>query len=305
MADALTIELPIGFTARPATMDDVEAVTELIAANEHHHTGTVNVDPDDVRADYGRTSVDLRRDSVLVFEDGRLVAEGLVFGGRYADCSVHPDAEGRGLGSALLRWSQEAARRQGGATVGGTVADENLAARELFLANGYEPAWESWILEIRHEYIPTRPELPDGVEIRPAGEGESGIVHRVIEGAFSEWGSQRVATSYEDWSAWALGRPGFEPWMLPVLVEDGEIVGAAFLIHYPNDMGWVQQLAVRKDRRGRGHGRALLQHAFREFFLRGERTTGLNTDSRTGARTLYEHVGMSTTHSYTHFARRL
>jgi mycothiol synthase len=304
MADALTIELPIGFTARPATMDDVEAVTELIAANEHHHTGTVNVDPDDVRADYGRTSVDLRRDSVLVFEDGRLVAEGLVFNGRYAHCTVHPHLEGRGLGTALLRWSQGVARTQGGSVVGGTVPDENAPARALFLANGYKPVWDSWILEIAHEEEPAEPHLPPGYEIRPFAKGEAEAVHRVIEDAFSEWKS-RPPTPFDDWRSWALDRPGFEPWMLPVAVSDGEIVGAAYLIHYPDDLGWVQQIAVRSDRRGRGLGRALLQHAFRAFHRRGERRTGLSTDSRTGALTLYEHVGMSVTHSYTHYAKEL
>ncbi|MEX2421836.1 MAG: GNAT family N-acetyltransferase, partial [Actinomycetota bacterium] len=81
--------------------------------------------------------------------------------------------------------------------------------------------------------------------------------------------------------------------------------GAAYLIHYPDDIGWVQQIAVRKDHRGRGLGGALLHHAFREFFERGKRTTGLSTDSRTGALTLYEHVGMSVTHSYRHYAKDL
>jgi ribosomal protein S18 acetylase RimI-like enzyme len=93
--------------------------------------------------------------------------------------------------------------------------------------------------------------------------------------------------------------------MLPVVVDRDQIVGAAFLIVYPGDTGWVQQIAVRKDHRGRGLGRALLQHAFGEFFRRGERRAGLSTDSRTGARTLYEHVGMRVTSSYTHYAKEL
>jgi len=49
----------------------------------------------------------------------------------------------------------------------------------------------------------------------------------------------------------------------------------------------------------------VLQHAFREFFVRGERTTGLSTDSRTGALALHEHVGLSVTHSYMHYAMEL
>jgi len=93
--------------------------------------------------------------------------------------------------------------------------------------------------------------------------------------------------------------------MLPVVVDGEEIVGAAFLIHYPDDSGWVQQLAVRADHRGQGLGRALLQHAFGVFFRKGEPVTGLSTDSRTGALALYEHVGMRVMHSFTHYASEL
>lgn len=298
----MTIALPPGLTARPATMEDAEAVTAVIAASELHHTGTVEIDLDDVLADY-TGAADLERESLLVYDGARLVAEMLVENARYAVGCVHPDDEGRGIGAALLRWSQETARAQGGTVVGGTVPDANAPARALFLAHGYEPYWDSWILEIRHEQEPAPPSLPDGVAIRPFEPGEEALVHRVIEDAFAEWES-RPPNPFEGWRAWALGRSGFEPWMLPVAIADGQIVGAAYLILY-SGAGWVQQLAVREDHRGRGLGRGLLQHAFREFFLRGERTSGLSTDSRTGALTLYEHVGMSVTRSYTHYAKEL
>lgn len=297
------IDLPEGLTSRPATVKDAEAVTWVIAASERHHMGVANIDVDDVEADY-RSAPNLERDSMVVLDGDRIVAEMLVENGRYANGTVHPDAEGRGIGTAILRWSREIARLQGGTVVGSTVPNANEPARALFLANGYEPYWESWLFEIRHDHQPEPPSLPEGIEIRPFRPTEDRTVHRVIEDAFAEWDS-RPPTPFEEWRAWALGRRGFEPWMLPVVVDRGEIVGAAFLISYPQDMGWVQQVAVRADHRGRGLGRALLQHAFGTFFARGERLTGLSTDSRTGARTLYEHVGMRVTHDFTHYASRL
>ena len=299
----MSIDLPEGFTSRPATKEDAEAVTAVIAASETHHMGFANIDVDDVLADY-TSATNLVRDTLLVFEGDRLIAEMLVENGRYANGTVHPDAEGRGVGTAILRWSREIARSQGGTVVGGTVPDENAPARELFLTNGYQPYWASWILEIRHDAEPAPPTPPEGVVIRPFEPGEEATAHRVIEDAFAEWES-RPANSYEEWRTWALGRRGFAPWMLPVVVDGGEIVGTAFLIHYPNDTGWVQQLAVRKDHRGRGLGRALLQHAFGVFHRLGEPLTGLSTDSRTGTRTLYEHVGMNVKSSFTHYASEL
>ena len=297
------IELPEGCTSRPATLEDAEAVAAVIAASESRYLGEPNVVTDDVAADYA-SATDLARDSLLVFRDDRLVAEMLVENARYANGTVHPDAEGLGIGTAILRWSREIGRAQGASVIGGTVPDANEPARRLFLANGYRPFWESWMFEIRHDAEPAPPELPEGTRIRPFEPGEEAAVHRVIEGAFASWES-RPPTPFEEWRAWALGRRGFEPWMLPVVVDDDEIVGAAFLIHYPDDMGWVQQIAVRTDRRGRGLGRALLQHAFGTFYRRGEPRTGLSTDSRTGAKTLYEHVGMHVTQSFTHYASEL
>ena len=303
LAAPVSLDLPEGFAARPATMADAEAVTAVIAASETHHMGFANIDVDDVLADYAGAT-DLARDSLVVLEGDRIVAEMLVENGRYATGCVHPDVEGCGIGTAILRWGREIARLQGGTVVGATVPDANEPARRLFLANGYEPTWASWILEIRHDAAPAPPLLPDGVSIRPFEPGEEAIVHRVIEDAFAEWDS-RPPNPFDEWRAWALGRRGFQPWMLPVVVDEDEIVGTAFLIHYPGDTGWVQQLAVRKDHRGRGLGRALLHHAFGEFWRRGERTTGLSTDSRTGALTLYEHVGMRVKSSYTHYASEL
>ncbi|HJS26277.1 MAG TPA: GNAT family N-acetyltransferase [Actinomycetota bacterium] len=297
------IDLPEGCSSRPATLEDTEAVTAVIAASEARYLGEPNVVADDVTADYAGAS-DLARDSLLVFRGDRLVAEILVENARYANGTVHPDAEGLGIGTALIRWSREVVRAQGASIVGGTVPDANAPARALFLANGYRPFWESWMFEIRHDAEPPTPALPAGIRIRPFEPGEEAAVHRVIEDAFAEWES-RPPTPFDEWRAWVLGRPGFEPWMLPVVVDHDEIVGTAFLIHYAGDMGWVQQIAVRADHRGRGLGRALLHHAFGTFHHRGEARTGLSTDSRTGARTLYEHVGMHVTHSFTHYASEL
>src|SRR5919204_32725 len=71
------------------------------------------------------------------------------------------------------------------------------------------------------------------------------------------------------------------------------------------DEGWVQQLAVKRSYRGRGLGGALLQAAFREFYRRGLKTAGLSTESRTGARGVYEHVGMKVTRSFKRYSKDL
>jgi len=70
--------LPPGLASRPATVDDVDAVTTLIAAGDLHDDGVVEIDRDDVAADFGNPVVDLDRDTRLVFDGIVLVAYALI-----------------------------------------------------------------------------------------------------------------------------------------------------------------------------------------------------------------------------------
>jgi ribosomal protein S18 acetylase RimI-like enzyme len=98
-------------------------------------------------------------------------------------------------------------------------------------------------------------------------------------------------------------REGFEPEDLIVALADGAVVGGAFLI----DAGeiWVDKLAVASEFRHRGIARALLQTAFARSFDRGYAWTALSTDSRTGALSLYERIGMRIHRSFTWYGREL
>ena len=145
--------------------------------------------------------------------------------------------------------------------------------------------------------------MPPGYALRPLGPGDERAAYGVIDRAFAEW-PDREGGSFEDWSATSLGRPGFEPSLLTLAWHGETPVGAALLV-IEGDEGWIDQLAVAREHRGRGLARALLQHAFGEIWRRGLRQAGLGTDSRTGARGLYEHVGMHVRKTYGEFAKPL
>jgi ribosomal protein S18 acetylase RimI-like enzyme len=96
-----------------------------------------------------------------------------------------------------------------------------------------------------------------------------------------------------------IGRPGFEPWNLRVVTEPegdphGDIVGAALVIMSgePATEAYIERLAVRKDQRHRGLAQALLVDAFAQGREHGATRSALSTDSRTGALSLYQKVGM-------------
>lgn len=269
--------------------------------------GEAAITLEDVLSDWQQPGFDPALDVLLVFDRETLVGAAEVPGWRVSG-TVHPEYRGRGIGTALLGWIERRALkrtpRDQEVRVGQTVPDANRRAAALFALHGYERGHTSWVLRLPHDRTVEHPPLPAALEIRPYRAGdEDHAVYRIVEDAFGEW-PDRQPTSYERWQAIVTGRADFDPSLLLVAVEDGEIVGTAFGIPYP-DEGWVQNLAVRKDRRGLGVGKALLRGLFEEFRRRDFPEVGLNTDSRTGALDLYLRAGMVVRSTYTHYFKRL
>ena len=304
----MDLMLPDGYRARALTPDDAQAITDVVAATELDVDGAVEIDVSDVRGDWERPSFDLSTMSIGVERDGDLVAFAETYRGR-GEVEVLPAHRGRGIGTTLMRWTWDAARGQGRDAVYQIVSDNHETAIPLLRANGYEVGHVSWILRIALDHDVPAPELPDALAIRDWRPGEDDrAIWRVIEDAFSEWPGREEETPFEDWSATVAGHVAVRPDVTPVIVDGDRIVGVAVGMDYqasPLDEGWIQQLAVHRDYRGRGLGRALLTESFRRFRSLGQRQAGLSTDSRTGALSLYEHVGMRVDRSYTRWVKRL
>lgn len=302
---AAVIGLPDGYSARPATRADVPIVFDLVAAAERHHDGVVEVAVDDVEMDFGRVGFEPGRDCVVVLAGDRAVGWANVHKER-AEADVHPSHHGRGIGTALLRWTEARAREVGSPTVAQTVTDHDASAAELFRANGYEPAWTSWILEIAFDHPPPEHLPPEGVAIRPYDpDVDEQASYRLIDDAFGEW-EGRTTLPFEEWAAFVIRHNAFSPELSRLAFDRDELVGAALAFDYGEGReGWVQQLATRATHRHRGIGRALLYAVFRAFYDRGKTSSGLSTESRTGALGLYQRVGMSVRRSYTRYSKSL
>jgi mycothiol synthase len=299
------VNLPAGLTWRFGTRADAAAILELVELAEHHYDHEVEVDISDVEMDLNRVGFDVASDLVIVEDDGRPVGWANVHKER-AEADVRPSHLGRGIGSALLRWTEDRARAVGTPKVSQPVTDHNADARALFLANGYEPTETAWVLEIAFDGPPAEPSVPDGISIRAyQPERDAPGAYRLIEDAFAEW-KDRAANTFEEWAAYIIDHDAFAPALSPLAFEGDELVGATMSFDYPNaDEGWIQQLATKATHRHRGIARALLCETFRAFYERGKRRTGLSTDSRTGALTLYERVGMNVRRSYTKYTKTL
>lgn len=290
------LDLPTGLTGRPLVMTDARAVCEVMAAQELEDTGEVAIEEADIVGDWQRPSYDVSAGTLGIFDGDRLVAYAEYMGSARGDAAVHPDYRGRGIGTALAVWMQARARAAGESVIGMPVPVGSPGDR-LLEALGYHVRWNSWVLQLPEGATVPERELPAGYAIREATPDDYEACWTVLEDAFLEW-SERDREPFEDFVARTVKRPGFQPWNLRLVVDQsGAAVGATVVFPFGTE-GYVDRIATRKDQRGRGIAQAMLVDAFAAAREHGATTSGLNTDSRTGALGLYEKVGMTVTQNW-------
>jgi mycothiol synthase len=133
-----------------------------------------------------------------------------------------------------------------------------------------------------------------GVEIRLFREPEERTrVYEVLQDSFATSPYFHRST-YEEFESRVFGRRSFDPSLLWVATEAGEMVGVNFCGWKRwGDWGWIGSLGVLPSHRGRKIGEALLRTAFAEFWRRGERRVALGVDAdNPDATRLYERAGM-------------
>jgi mycothiol synthase len=298
-------ELPAGYEERAPRMADLDRVVALIAACEVADEGSAEITRDDLRGSWERPRFALERDArVVETAGGTPAAYGDIWPREdyaHVECDgyVHPDHRGRGIG----RWLVRAMERRTGEMLREAGLEDSALLRtaayagtrdacELFESEGFVPGRHFWRMVIDLREPAPEPEWPAGVTARTFEPGDEAEVHALIQEAFSD-NHRHVHTGLADWQSAMMDRESFDPEQWFLAVAGGRIVGAALCPHYPNQ-GWVRQLGVARDWRGRGIGTALLRHAFKEFARRGKPHAGLVVDSynRSGAQRFYLSVSM-------------
>ncbi|HET7566395.1 MAG TPA: GNAT family N-acetyltransferase [Gaiellaceae bacterium] len=280
---------------RPFTAADFGAFAGLLNALEHALTGHLGlVDAASVEGWLQRS--DLARDTLLIEENGAALAGVFVEArsprGVFAGV-VHPEERGRGLGGRLIEFGERRLVEVGAEKAHAWAFGQDAAAQDLFAARGYREVRRFWDMAIE---LGDEPPAPAGVEVETfAGSDEAArAFHQALDEAFADhW--EHHSSPFEQWWDEKRAAPDYDP-TLWFLVRDGDEV-AAVVRNDPERMGggYVGALGVRRPWRGRGYGRALLLHSFREFHRRGLRRVSLGVDAAnpTGATRLYESVGMA------------
>jgi mycothiol synthase len=294
-------ELPDGYEIRPATIGDLDAVAAVMRAADTAPTGGSDLDVGMIRDLWSSPSVDLAHDAWVVSGDAIVAYAHLQEDGEarlkgWGD--VHPEHQGRGIGSFLLDRALDRASERFGSVPTGllelAVAEWNDQAATLMRSRGFERVRSFRHMQIDLDGAPVGPgEPPDGIRIRGIDpERDLHEIHEIFVDAFrDEWGYREV--SFEEWKGNEIDMPSFDPGFWFIAEDESGPVGAVSGLIW-DELGWVGELGVRKPWRGRGIAAALLRRSFATFGTRGLARVRLNVDADnpTGAVALYERVGM-------------
>ncbi|QXE34892.1 GNAT family N-acetyltransferase [Streptomyces sp. GMY02] len=290
---------------RPAALDDAPAIRDLLNVIDTIEIGRPETELHQVTADLRHPEADLARDSWLAHEDGELVGYGLLWddsGAERVDID-HYVLPGRDTAAVRMFELMEAraAERARGNGAGRAVVHLHLNIdptldTAVILDRGWQRVRRYQVMarEVSEATCPP-PVPPQGVTLRACtAEDDRRRAHELMERTFAEHFDHQPRT-YEKWLA-DLDPERFD-WSL-VWIAAVEGLGDAGLLVSRNDreaQGWIGNVGVVKEARGRGLGGYLLRHAFAVFAGLGRDEVGLGVDTRnaTGALRLYEAHGMT------------
>lgn len=272
---------------RPTTAEDAEDLLALVHASDMEAVGFADFDPSDV--DQALKSVCsvvavIRNDSIM----GWGYLDNTPGSPRdFLEVYVHPQGGLPAQRPLLALLLEKVAQR-------GTHARAAAIPTETEWIASLEGAGFRFKKQYARMGIDLPVEVPAvaGVIVRLVEQTELPEFHRIIDSAFQDTPDYQHR-SYEqfrerfiddqqvDWDEWLIATVEGQP--------------AGVLQSKASDGGWVQNLAVLREHRNRGVGRALLGEAFRIYAAKGHKEAGLGVDlaNPTEAIKLYTGVGMT------------
>ncbi|MDY6875711.1 MAG: GNAT family N-acetyltransferase [Chloroflexota bacterium] len=322
-----TLPLPEHFASRPATMDDVEAIVDLLNVCSIEQIGKPQAETHEIRNDWQSPTFNLETDTLVVLApDCKIVGHATLWDSEphvrfYVAGDVHPEHKGQGVGTAICQWAEERAWQAVPQAPEGTrvaMLQEKLstdtAAQKLLRAQGYQLVRHSLRMLIEMDNQPPEPVVPEGITIHTfTRDRDMRALILADRDAFQDhWGyvEHPFEEEYQEWVHWIDNDPHHDPSLWFLAMDGKEIAGMSLCrprTAEDPEMGWVGSLGVRRPWRRRGLALALLHHSFGEFYRRGKRKAGLGVDAQslTGATRLYEKAGMHADRQYADYEKEL
>src|SRR3990172_2139468 len=307
--------LPAGYCSRAVKMQDLEGCVALINAAFRELKGVEMFTLEEFAPELQMPGFNLETDTRLVVApDGEIAGYYEVWDLLEPSVRVnvwghtHPGHRKLGIGTYLLHWAEQRARKaverapQGARVVIQAHALAiNQAAGELLAHCGYRLIRHSLRMVIDLNGAPPDPQWPAGITVSTfADKGDLADLVQAVREAFKDhWGFVEIPfeEEFERWKHRVDTDPDFNPSLWFLAMDGEEIAGVSLCrikIYDDPEMGWVNTLGVRRPWRRKGLGLALLHQSFlRLYELRKQRVgLGVDAQSLTGATRLYQKAGM-------------
>ena len=304
-----------GYIFRPATWDDLEGVTDLLNAWSKHYLGFDEFTAKDQKREWETPKFIIQESTqVAVSPEGKVVGYYEIWDLNDPPVRVnlwgriHPEHEGKGLGTRLLEWGIRRAKRaldsappEARVSLGMETLSLQADAQVLFENHGFKLVRHFLRMTIDMDTPPIPLSWPHGITVRSMvrGQDERKVVQAFRDSFRDHWGyiETPFEDTYERWVNYIDDNPDFDPDLWFIAEENGIVAGISLCwkksFGDPN-LGWVGTLGVLRPWRRRGLALALLRHSFLKLYERGQRRVGLGVDAQslTGAMKLYEKAGM-------------
>ncbi|MCC2333455.1 GNAT family N-acetyltransferase [Cellulomonas wangsupingiae] len=311
----------LGLTWRPATLQDAAALAALNVRSEEADGLPYRTSVAEVAEELAGQWRDLSLDTLVgVDADGtpRAYAHVDTAPGdervvrAFVSGTVDPAWRGRGIGAALVAWSQARARQLLAASGKelpariATYADDSVPEVAcVFEAAGFAPI--RYYTHMRRPLDAPLPDVPriEGLRVVPWSSELDDAVRLAHNEVFADhWGSE--PRTPEQWRA---ARAMFAPaWSFVALDDADHVVAYAVSGRYEEDWpaagypsGYTELLGVRREWRGRRVAVALLATVMRAYQADGMAYAELEVDTEnpSGAHGLYAALGYEVAHSST------
>jgi mycothiol synthase len=305
---------PRGLVLRPFELErDFEGLVELIGASNLADAVDWIPTAASFRVELEhRPDFDPARDIRIAELDGGLIGAAEHMVRTRGDTIVHhidgwvrPSHRRRGIGRALLQWSEERAREAAAANPGSRPHalaswpdEQQVGTIALLESEGYGILRYGFMMLRRlAEPIPDAP-LPEGLEIRPVRPEDHRRIWDADVDAFRDHWKSPVRTD-ADFSGW-FAEPELDTTLWRVAWDGDEVAGSvmSFVFTEENERlgvqrGWLEHVSVRREWRRRGLASALIAESLRGLRDRGldEAALGVDAENTTGALRLYERLG--------------
>jgi mycothiol synthase len=214
---------------------------------------------------------------------------------------VVPEWRGRGIGSAMLHWTEERIHRlatgqhpHDKVELAANASSAELEATELLLHEGYRVGYTVLDMGLDISALPPVSAMPAGITARPGQADDRQAIAASLGEAFQdEYDANRYQETYDPVAyAAGLADPKHDPSLWQLAWDGDQLVGAVLSL-VEKGGGEVFDVGVRPAWRRRGIARALLLRALHTMRERGVEVIRVGTvsDFRTRARDLYYGVG--------------